>query len=64
MAEQQQRRAFHFTVDVQADTKEAAAKALRAAADAAERGVTFGAGIGRGYDYSVDRADGVEAKNG
>ena len=53
--ERKPRRAFHFVADVQADTREAAAKALRQAADAVERGVLCGGGLGFGYDYSVER---------
>jgi hypothetical protein len=64
MADQETRRALHFTVDIQADDRNAAAKALRAAADAAERGVTFGVGIGKGYDYSIDRTHGVSVVQG
>lgn len=64
MADQRTDRALHFVVDIQADNKEAAAKALRAAADSAERGVVFGAGIGHGYDYSIDRAPSVPVVRG
>ena len=53
--ERKPRRAFHFVADVQADTRGAAAKALRQAADAVERGVLCGGGLGFGYDYSIER---------